>query len=45
MIGQSYSACALVNPSASVWMTRSNDSGVTGRGTTIVGELVSAVGR
>ena len=30
MIGQSYSACALVNPSVSVRTTRSNDSGVTG---------------
>ena len=36
MIGQSYSACALVNPSASVRTTRSNDSGVTGRGACIL---------
>ena len=32
MIGQSYSACALVNPAASVSITKSNDSGVIGRG-------------
>ena len=30
MIGQSYSACALVKPCASVRTTRSNDSGVHG---------------
>ena len=36
MIGQSYSACALVKPSASVRTTRSNDSGVIGRGACIL---------
>ena len=36
MIGQSYSAWALVNPSASVCTMRSNDSGVTGRGACIL---------
>ena len=36
MIGQSYSACALVKPSASVCTIRSNDSGVIGRGACIL---------
>ncbi len=36
MIGQSYSACALVNPSVRVRTTTSNDSGVMGRGACIL---------